>query len=141
MLKVDAVLLAKSKSSKKEDSEMGFFEMGSLVGYGLGLIGSNNQQWVEEGYLPKLVHKKLESAMGEILIEKLEAKKMLADTTVLGEAKQARYFFAKYREIQTLKPVGFSNRKRNTNNLLLRRNSSSLTDKDSEESPVEQAVS
>ena len=128
--KVDAVLLAKSK--KKEDSEAGYFEMGSFVGFGLGLIGTNNQQWVEQGYLPKLVQKKLESAMGEILAEKLERKKMLAETYVLGEAKQARYFFAKYREIQSMKPIGFSNRIRNAGNngqgpLLLRRNSSGLT--------------
>lgn len=123
--------LANSKRSKREDDEIGFFEMGTLVGYGLGLIGTNNQQWVEEGYLPKIVHRKLETAMGEILAEKIEAKKMLAETYVLGEAKQARYFFAKYREIQSLKPVGFSNRIRNSGNQgaqLLRRNSSGLAD-------------
>lgn len=150
VIKVNAVLLANSKKSKaKEDlaesSSGGFFEMGSFVGFGLGLIGSNNQQWVEEGYLPKLVQKKLESAMGEVLADKLERKKMLVDTFVLGEAKQARFFFAKYREIQSLKPGGFPNRKRrsgnktgnNNNNssnssqvapsLAMRRNTSSLT--------------
>jgi len=137
VLKVDAVVLMNSKNAKKEASSVLFFEMGSLVGYGLGLIGSNNQQWVEEGYLPKIVQKKLESAMGEILVEKLEAKKMVAETHVLGEAKQARYFFAKYREIQTLKPAGFSIGKRNSNNQgmnLLRRNSSGLTEKESDDS-------
>lgn len=135
VIKVDAVLLANSKKNKtKEDpaeSSGGFFEMGSFVGFGLGLIGSNNQQWVEEGYLPKLVQKKLESAMGEVLAEKLERKKMLADTFVLGEAKQARFFFAKYREIQSLKPGGFSNRKRrganNNNNNNANSNASSTS--------------
>ena len=111
VIKVDAVVLA-AKKSKSEDSA--FFQMSSLVGVGLGIIGSNNQQWVEEGYLPKIVQKKLETAMGEILSEKLQKQKMVAETYVLGEAKQARYFFAKYREIQSLKPVGFSNRLRNS---------------------------
>lgn len=113
VLKVDAVLLAKSKTKEPSDATI-FFEMGSFVGFGLGLIGSNNQQWVEEGYLPKLVQKKLQAVMAEIMAEKLEQKKMVAETLVLGEAKQARYFFAKYREIQSLKPIGFSNRMRNT---------------------------
>jgi len=112
VIKVDAVLLA--QSTKKEDSGAGFFEMGSFVGFGLGLIGTNNQQWVEEGYLPKLVQKKLKTAMVEILAEKLEKKKMVAEIIVLGEAKQARFFFAKYREIQRLKPAGFSRQGRNS---------------------------
>lgn len=112
VVKVDAVVLANSKKSKNEDEGAGFFQMSSWVGVGLGIIGSNNQQWVEEGYLPKVVQKKLERAMGEILSEKLEKKKMVAETYVLGEAKQARYFFAKYREIQSLKPAGFSSRLR-----------------------------
>jgi hypothetical protein len=114
VIKVDAVVLANSKRSKSESEGISFFHMSSLVGVGLGIIGSNNQQWVEEGYLPKIVQKKLEKAMGEILAEKLEKKKMVAETYVLGEAKQARYFFAKYREVQSLKPVGFSGRIRNS---------------------------
>ena len=121
VIKVNAVVLANSKKNKaKEDltesSSRGFFDMGSFVGFGLGLIGSNNQQWVEEGYLPKIVQKKLESALGETLAEKLERKKMLVDTFVLGEAKQARFFFAKYREIQSLKPGGFPRKRRSGNN-------------------------
>lgn len=116
VIKVDAVVLANSKKKEKEIQNEGsaFFQMGALVGVGLGMIGSNNQQWVEEGYLPKIVQKKLERAMGEILSEKLEQKKMLAETYVLGEEKQARYFFAKYREVQSLKPAGFKARRRNS---------------------------
>ena len=114
VIKVDAVVLANSKKEKNETGGNGFFQMGALVGVGLGMIGSNNQQWVEEGYLPKIVHRKLERAMGEILAEKLEKKKMVAETYVLGEANQARYFFAKHREIQSLKPTGFKSKLRNS---------------------------
>jgi hypothetical protein len=113
VIKVDAVVLAKkSKASKNETEKSGVFEMGSLVGVGLGIIGSSNQQWVEEGYLPKVVQKKLETVLPEILKKALGEHCLLAETYVLGESKQSRYFFAKYREIQSMKPiVGFSNRR------------------------------
>jgi hypothetical protein len=118
VIKVDAVVLAKkSKASKNETEKSGVFEMGSLVGVGLGLIGSSNQQWVEEGYLPKIVQKKLETVLPEILKKALGEHCLLAETYVLGESKQSRYFFAKYREIQSMKPIGFSNRRlRNSTN-------------------------
>ena len=112
VIKVDAVVLANSRGSKKEMESRGVFEIGSLIGVGLGLIGSNNQQWVEEGYLPMIVQKKLQTSLNEILAEKMEEKNLMAETVVLGESKQSRYFFAKYREIQSIKPVGFSNRMR-----------------------------
>lgn len=128
VVKVDAVVLA-TRKSKDDTADESFFQISSLINVGLGMIGSNNQQWVEEGYLPKIVQKKLKTAMGEILAEKLEKQKMIAETYVLGEAKQARYFFAKYREIQSLKPTGFSNKLRNSTNAreLFRRSSSSIS--------------
>lgn len=117
VVRVDAVVLANSKKSKNEtdDNSKGFFAMGSLVGYGLGLMGSSNQTWVEGSYLPKVVQKKLEESMGEVLSEKLEKKKMSAETLVLGEERQARFFFAKLSEIQSLKPSFPKGRIRNSN--------------------------
>lgn len=123
VLRVNAVVLANSKKGRNETEKKSFFEMGSWVGYGLGLMGTNNQQWVEGQYLPKIVQKKLEAAMGEVLSEKLEKRKMVADTLVLNEERQARYFFARFREVQSLRPSFTKTRIRNSNNLFKRSNS------------------
>ena len=104
----------KTKQSSDKAKHVGVFEMGSLVGVGLGLIGSSNQQWVEEDYLPKVVQKKLETVLPEILRKALGEYYLVAETYVLGESKQSRYFFAKLREVQSIKPTGFSNIIRNS---------------------------
>ncbi|CAB9508644.1 expressed unknown protein [Seminavis robusta] len=131
VLKVDAVVLTNSKHSST-----GVVLMGTIIKHGFGLIGTNNQQWVEEGFLPQVVQKKLETIIPELLAGKLEEKNLVADTVVLGEAKQSRYFFAKYREIQMQKPVGFSSRMRsssgNSSSLFKRSNSSASVDAFSE---------
>jgi hypothetical protein len=64
------------------------------------LIGVSNQRTIEEDVLPGLIHRKLESAMGEILAEKMGEKFLDAESKVCSAANQARYFFDKLKEVR-----------------------------------------
>lgn len=64
------------------------------------LIGVKSKKSIEENILPPLVQTNLESALDELMEEKLLKKKLIAETKVLAESKQARYFFAKLQEVQ-----------------------------------------
>jgi hypothetical protein len=66
----------------------------------LQIIGVSYQRTIEEDVFPDLVHRKLESAMGEILAEKMEEKFLDAESNVCSAANQARYFFDKLKEIR-----------------------------------------
>jgi hypothetical protein len=64
------------------------------------LIGVSHQRILEEDVLPDLIHRKLESAMGEILAEKMGEKFLDAESKVCLAANQARYFFDKLEEVR-----------------------------------------
>ena len=67
----------------------------------LGLLGAKNQKSLEEEFLPRVVQKKIESIMNGMLKVKMEEEmKMEAETQVLGEDKQARFFYEKLKEVR-----------------------------------------
>ena len=67
----------------------------------LGILGARNQKSLEEEFLPQVVQKKMEPIMNDMLKVRLEEEmKMQAETKVLGEDKQARFFFDKLKEIR-----------------------------------------
>jgi hypothetical protein len=66
----------------------------------LQLIGVSHQRTIEEDVLPDLIHHKLESAMGEIMAEKMGEKFLDAESKVCSAANQARYFFDKLKEVR-----------------------------------------
>jgi hypothetical protein len=57
------------------------------------LIGVSQQRTIEEDLLPDLIHRKLESAMGEILAEKMGEQFLDAES-------KSRYFFGKLKEVR-----------------------------------------
>jgi hypothetical protein len=72
----------------------------ALIQWFFGLIGIVRQRDIEDDYLPALVQSYLDLAMSEILIERMEKRRLKTETMVLPEAKQARYFYAKLAELQ-----------------------------------------
>ena len=74
-----------------------------LLGWFFRFIGAQNQFHIENKCLPDMIQPKIESAMGELLLEKLDQKGLEADAEVLPETKQARFFFEKLKEIRKAK--------------------------------------
>jgi hypothetical protein len=66
----------------------------------LQLIGVIHQRTIEEDVLPDLIQRKLESAMGEIMAEKMGEKFLDAESKVCSASNQARYFFDKLKEVR-----------------------------------------
>jgi hypothetical protein len=66
----------------------------------LQFIGASPQRTIEEDVLPVLIHRKLESTMGELLAEKMEEKGLDVESKVCSAATQARYFFDTLKEVQ-----------------------------------------
>ena len=66
-------------------------------------IGLKLKSKFEDDLLPQVVQRKLEHSMEELLTEKMEEKKVVVDAKVLTEAKQARYFYAKLKYLETRK--------------------------------------
>ena len=67
----------------------------------LGILGAKNQKSLEETFLPQVVQRRMEPMMNDMLKVRLEEEmKMQADTRVLGEDKQARFFFDKLKEVR-----------------------------------------
>jgi hypothetical protein len=66
----------------------------------LQLIGVIHQKTIEEDVLPELIQRKLESAMGEIMAEKMGEQFLDAESKVCSAANQARYFFDKIKEVR-----------------------------------------
>ncbi|CAB9524951.1 expressed unknown protein [Seminavis robusta] len=58
---------------------------------------------LEENRLPALIQSQISSKLKEMLDKKLKSKSMKAETAVLGEEEQARYFFAQLQKIRTPK--------------------------------------
>jgi hypothetical protein len=73
---------------------------GTLIQWSLYLMGSTNQKKLEEGFLATQVQAKLETAMAEMMNEKLQEKQIIADCDIVKEEKQARYFYAKLQEVR-----------------------------------------
>ncbi|CAB9497047.1 expressed unknown protein [Seminavis robusta] len=97
--KLNSVLMAEVKAL--EDKETDWTWLIRLLTWFLSLLGATHQKTLEEEYLPRIVQAKMEPMMNEMLKVRLEEEmKMEATTQVLGEEKQARYFFQKLKEIR-----------------------------------------
>jgi hypothetical protein len=90
---VDATL----EPAQRQDVKHWFMHLLELF---LQLIGVSHQRMIEKDVLPELIHRKLESAMGEILAEKMGEKFLDAESKVCSAANQARYFFDKLKEVR-----------------------------------------
>jgi hypothetical protein len=73
---------------------------GTLIEWSLYLMGTRNQKKLEEGFLATQVQAKLQTAMAEMMNEKLQEKQIIADCDIVKEEKQARYFYAKLQEVR-----------------------------------------
>lgn len=73
-----------------------------IVQWFFALIGLQRQQTVEETLLPSIVLNRLETAMNEVMEEKLIEKGVEAETLIVAEAGQARYFYEKLRQLREL---------------------------------------
>jgi hypothetical protein len=100
--RIDSVLMAEVKAL--ENQEMDWTWLIRLLIWVLRLLGAANQRSLEEDYLPQVVQSKMEPLMNQMLKVKIEVEMLMeADTMVLGEDKQARYFFQKLKEIRAEK--------------------------------------
>jgi len=101
---VDAMHLIRSSGEtippEETNKQSVFARILLLFAWFFRMIGVKGQRSIEEEFLPRLIHLKLESALNEVIVEKLESKKVVADTMVLPEAKQARYFYEKLRQVR-----------------------------------------
>lgn len=68
---------------------------------GLGWMGLTSA--VENGFLPNLVQKKMQSQMGEMMEGQFAEKKLRASVEVMTEEKQARYFYSLLQQFRSLK--------------------------------------
>lgn len=91
------IIDATMKPAQPQDVKHWFMHMLELF---FQLIGLSHQRKIEEDVLPDLIHRKLESAMGEILAEKMGEKFLEAESKVCSAANQARYFFDKLKEVR-----------------------------------------
>mmetsp|Transcript_8156 Transcript_8156/g.23444 ORF Transcript_8156/g.23444 Transcript_8156/m.23444 type:complete len:236 (+) Transcript_8156:2739-3446(+) len=66
----------------------------------LASMGTSYQRSLESDYLPNLVHKSLANEMPKLLQAKLKENKIQAETNVLKEKAQARYFYQTLQEVQ-----------------------------------------
>lgn len=97
--KINSVLMAEVKALEAQEHKYDWL-IGLLIKF-LQFLGVKNQKTLEEQYLPRVVQSKMGSLMDEMLKVKLEEEmKMDAECKVLGEDKQARYFFGKLKEVR-----------------------------------------
>ena len=97
--RINSVLMAEVKAL--EHKEQQFDWLVRWLTWFLQLLGAKNQRTLEEEFLPRVVQRKMEPLMNEMLKLKMEEEmKMQADTMVLSEDKQARFFFRKLKEVR-----------------------------------------
>jgi hypothetical protein len=97
--RIDSVLLAEVKALENKETDWTWLIR--LLMWVLTLLGARNQRSLEEEFLPRVVQSKMEPLMTEMLKVKLEEEMLMeADTMVLGEDKQARYFFRTLKDIR-----------------------------------------
>lgn len=64
------------------------------------LVGARYQSILERDYLPSIVQARMESAISEMLHEKLLKKQVIADAVVLRQDQQVRYFYDKVKQVR-----------------------------------------
>lgn len=103
--KINSVMMAEVKALENKEQNLSWLV--NFLTWLLQLIGAKNQKSLEEEFLPKVVQKQMEPMMNEMLKVKLEEEmKMDAESMVLGEDKQARYFYNKLKEIRAASKKG-----------------------------------
>ena len=103
--RIDPLMLAEVKAL--EHQEQKYMWLVSLLTWLLSIVGAKNQKSLEEEFLPRVVQRKLEPVMNQMLKVKMEEEmKMDAETMVLGEDKQARFFYDKLKEIRSKSKKG-----------------------------------
>ena len=68
----------------------------------LAKISKRYRDKIESRYLPVLIQKQITKKMDDILRAKMAEKNVVADTEVLPERHQARYFFKRLRDVRKL---------------------------------------
>jgi hypothetical protein len=63
--------------------------------------GTQMHQSLEEKHLPALVQSKITENMQEMMAKKLESKSLKAETVVLSEVQEARYFFNQLQKVRS----------------------------------------
>jgi len=66
----------------------------------LSKLSSRYRDKIESQYLPSLIQKQITKKMDDMLRKKMVEKDVVAETEVLPESQQARYFFDHLREIR-----------------------------------------
>lgn len=106
--KLDTQMMADIEAEKRAQQGNVFFVLLiSLFTWLLALLGVDYQKSLEETVLPVFVQKKMEPMLQEMLIVKMEAEmKVDAEINVVGDDKQARYFFTKLKDVRAAAKKG-----------------------------------
>lgn len=103
--RVDTAMMVEIKALERKEQR--WSAIVEFLTWLMGLLGAKNQKSLEEEFLPRVVQKKIESIMTDMLKVRMEEDvQMQAETKVLGEDKQARYFFEKLKEVRETSKKG-----------------------------------
>lgn len=105
---LDTQMMAEIKAEEKRQ-EWGLIRLITMafLYWLLRVLGAKHLKTLDEEILPNVVQKKMEPMLNEMLQIKLEEEmKVDAETLVLSEDKQARYFYNKLKEIRSATKKG-----------------------------------
>ena len=105
LLEVDTVKLMEGEKDEADDTKAREEPQQESMTTGLmrrflGVLGDSNKASLEREYLPKVVQAKMQGSMGDMLKAQLAEKNLEADTEVLDQTEQARYFFNMIQQVR-----------------------------------------
>uniref|UniRef100_A0A7S1V9N2 Uncharacterized protein n=1 Tax=Grammatophora oceanica TaxID=210454 RepID=A0A7S1V9N2_9STRA len=90
---VDAALMVEAQQEMEKEQPKESWTTKASRG-GLNMVGLTVTDPIQSGYLPSFVQSKMQPEMGPMMQAELAEKKLKASCEVLGEDKEARFFFA-----------------------------------------------
>ena len=102
---VDTIIVEKVQREEnldlaQDDDAQSSSVAGALLEWSMWLIGQNNQQQLEENFLPQKVQDQLQKKMMAMMTEKFEQKQLKADVEIVKEEKQARFFYSRLQSVR-----------------------------------------